>query len=85
MDKICKWWGHRLVPEAAEFYSVYICKRCGKYVEEDRGLREWLNLRWYFFLWNTRHKIADWRTWLRCPDCGLHFGKHDESQDHIPF
>lgn len=35
-----------------------------------------------------RDRLRGWlkskKDWWKCPDCGLRFGKHDDS-DHIPF
>jgi len=33
--------------------------------------------------WETRRRIVTW--WRPCPDCGMKFGKHNESVDHPPF
>lgn len=38
------------------------------------------------FWWRCRvRKVDDFRAWLRCDECGMRFGKHDEEVEHSPF
>lgn len=34
-------------------------------------------------LWHWKRKFDGW--WHRCSDCGMRFGRHDESIAHLPF
>jgi rubredoxin len=81
----CRIWGHDLDEEAAYYYAVYSCRRCGNVYDDDKGLREWIKLGW----WLAARWIADrwwsWQLWWRCTECGGRFGRHDDSYDHIPF
>jgi len=80
---LCRLFGHRYHPEAAEYYSIYDCRRCGCQEYENIG---WLpRMAWKFELWkqDTVKGIKTW--WGPCSDCGGRFGRHDDSKDHIPF
>lgn len=84
-NQVCKWWGHDMCEEALHYYAVFECRRCGKVYESDTGIREWLRVRlWLAQQWLER-EWASWKYWYRCSDCGRRFGKHDDSQDHLPF
>lgn len=85
MNRICKWWGHDLNEEAAYYYAVYECRRCGKVYDDDYGLREWLKLAWWRSVDWWRSYYGSWIRWWRCFECGGRFGKHDDSHDHLPF
>ena len=82
---LCRLWGHALNEEAAYYYAVFSCDRCGDVYEQDTGLREWVKVRWWLASQRVKSELKDWRYWLRCSDCGRRFGRHDDSQDHIPF
>lgn len=85
MNLLCRFWGHDPHPEAAEFYCVYDCRRCGELYDQDMGLREWAKVRWWHLCYWASLRIAAWRYWLRCTDCGKRFGRHDDNADHLPF
>lgn len=84
MTILCKLWGHKLNEEAAYYYSVYHCDRCGDVYEEDTGLRERLRIQWWRLRQATAQRWHSLMYWLKCSECGLRFGKHDDS-DHLPF
>jgi hypothetical protein len=75
---ICWWSGHERCQSAAIHDH---CCQCGVYIPDtypDLGMRvrlqDWL-----------RNKRQLFREWLRCPDCGRRFGRHDDSMEHLPF
>lgn len=82
---LCRILGHAWEPVAAKFYCVYLCERCLHEGYSDGSIRERVSLR----LWIWRNRLSEqthrWRAWLTCSDCGKHFGRHDESADHLPF
>lgn len=71
--------------DAAHYYGVFECDRCGKCYDQDYGLRERLFVYRYLFWRWYYERVGSWRNWLKCSDCGRRFGRHDESQDHLPF
>ena len=79
----CRIFGHLWSPEAAEYYHVYYCDRCGY-----EGLYDdpsWIHrITWRWRLW-LKDKRRDWRQWWKCSDCGWHCGRHDPNDEHLPF
>lgn len=83
---ICKWWGHDLNEEAAYYYNVYDCRRCGLVYDDDRGAREWIKIGWWRASEWVRGRWYSLRFWWRCDECGGRLGRHDyERFDHLPF
>lgn len=83
MNPICKYWSHATADEQDNSPT---CARCGDDwwtidSRGDIGLRQHLSL----WRWTARINIRQAREWLTCPDCGKHFGRHDESVEHLPF
>lgn len=85
-DKLlCRIWGHKLHPESARYYAWYNCERCHMDIT-DVDFGGWLRLRLIYIRNDIRDAWWRFQGWIGpCPDCGLHFGKHDETQDHILF
>lgn len=84
MNLLCKLWGHRYHPEGMEFYCIYDCMRCGHH-DYQAGPREWIwGKVWRLQQWGKRNRWGFWWCY-KCTDCGLRFGRHDDSFDHIPF
>jgi len=82
MNWICKVFGHDFDQEAAIYYSVYHCDRCGS--NDGWEARALAHFRWRIQL-AARDAWHSFKCWLRCPDCKKLFGRHDDSSDHIPF
>jgi uncharacterized C2H2 Zn-finger protein len=82
---LCKILGHKLDAEAAHYYGVFHCDRCGTVYERDVGVREWIRVRLALARYWLRELVVDARQWVRCSDCGRRFGRHDDAADHIPF
>ena len=83
---MCRIWGHDLNPEASYYYALCYCNRCVHEVPEDEtGLREWLGVRFWLLRRSIAYTVSSWRAWITCPECGLHFGRHDQKVDHLPF
>ena len=82
MNWICKVFGHDYHVDAARYYGVYDCERCGTECGDEPGLlrrRFWEAKDW------TMRKYFNFKHWLRCDECGLMFGKHSDKYDHLPF
>ena len=79
---LCRIIGHDYHPEAAEYYNIYDCLRCG-HNDYEAG---WLEtLRWKFKIWRNDRIDYLRKRWNPCPDCGGRFGRHDDNVPHIPF
>lgn len=81
---ICRLIGHDFEPEAAHYYGLYSCRRCG-YEDRDGRPPSWLEVVRYRLRGWIRDRRHDFRKWWKCSDCGRHFGRHDETVDHLPF
>lgn len=84
-NRLCRLFGHHWNPEGAHYYCVYHCERCGHEGYEDGSWRERIGVRVWVIQQAIGQWIRSWRYWLRCDDCGRWFGRHDDSQDHLPF
>lgn len=83
MSKFLCWiFGHSYHEDAARYYAIYDCQRCGsKNTHEPSWLiRIWWDqkTRWSYLFFRLKH-------WYRCNECKQRFGKHDEKYDHLPF
>lgn len=84
-EVMCKLVGHQLDADASYYYSLDVCKRCGRELHhplryEHLMVRIRIGCRW----------IAERLNWFkefftRCPECGLRFHRHDDRFDHLPF
>lgn len=79
---LCKILGHKFDPAAAEYYYLFHCERCGQEVEGSVSLFEQIS-------WRIRMRFRGYLrphiSWLKCDQCGWHFGRHDPENDHLPF
>lgn len=84
MNPICKIWAHDYEDDNYNSpYGVFQCKRCGTVTDynEDYDAGS-LNLS--DKLWRKWSRIRDWFTYKtryfrKCHDCGMRWGKHDDS------
>jgi len=72
----CAWRGHDPVNPVNEGWHCQDCEDPLSYyqVVTHRGLKTRIKDRWSLFA-----------VWLKCPDCGKRFGRHDDDAEHIPF
>ena len=77
----CRIFGHKWDPDAAEFYRVYWCERCGT-EEYEHSTGEMIS--WRIRMW-VRDTWWSWRKWWRCRDCGRHCGRHTKECEDVPF
>lgn len=87
MNWRCRWLWHHYDEIGADCYCVYYCTRCGHEQGNEPGILP--RLAWRVRLWWHERVIEGARRrlewFLPCRDCGRWFGRHDDSQDHIPF
>ena len=84
MNPICKIWAHDYEDNNYNSpYGVFQCKRCGTVTDynEDYDAGS-LNLAGK--LWRKWTRFKDWfyrktRYFRKCHDCGMRWGKHDDS------
>lgn len=76
----CWWRGHDvMVPPGSG--CEWFCEHCGRWIDyhtvvtKDGGMVARLR--------ELRKRWAVW--WMPCEDCGKRFGRHGETQDHVPF
>lgn len=81
----CRWWGHAIDPVASHYYSLTYCARCDCPVYECPGVRERIRIRWFLVRTWIHAEAYRLRDWVTCSDCGHHWGRHDETVDHLPF
>jgi hypothetical protein len=88
----CKVFGHKLDEFSTVFYYVDRCYRCSEYGAGctkdvyDAGWREWIKVKWWYAGLRARNAWIDYTRWFRrCGSCGLRFGKHDGTVEHLPF
>lgn len=71
---ICWYFGHDLNNCSNEWY----CVSCDEYIDYDETIKD-----------SVKYKLSQWwarkKNWIKCPDCGLKFGRHDNNYDHLPF
>lgn len=70
---ICKWKGHDLATGTG-FY----CERCHQEIDYNEFTKDTIRERVIAYCKRLK-------TWWKCEECGVRFGKHDDSVDHIPF
>lgn len=86
----CNIVGHRYDPEADAF-GVTQCLRCGASdyygpeidLNQPWHIRAIEGLRWLWFP-GLRRRLRRLGEWLKCPDCGGRFGRHDADRC-LPF
>lgn len=81
----CRWWGHAIDPTASYYYGVDYCVRCNDSVDGCTGVREWIWVRWCLARDWLNRKVHRLRDWITCSDCQHHWGRHDDTIDHLPF
>lgn len=83
----CWLWGHKFHPDAAMYYNLFDCERCGfccegcptRWEEASYRIRGWWDDQCRYWAWKR------WREWWKCSDCGWRCGRHDPNTDHVPF
>lgn len=79
---ICRIFGHKYEP-VQEYYGHAHCERC---TYDSQHFEPSLIVGWAWsikrFYLESRNKLGHWIT---CPDCKMHFGRHDPNHDHLPF
>lgn len=83
---VCRLIGHAWHREAAQFMCLYECTRCQHVGYEGRSILERIQQ----VLWWWSHRFDNevkrpLKGWLKCRECGLRFGRHDDNIDHLPF
>lgn len=86
MKTACKILGHRLDVDSSYYYGLDICTRCQEEFIGQPLHVEYMKVRAVV----ASRVLRDWALWLsslpkKCPDCGKRWGRHDDSQDHLPF
>ncbi|HVT36973.1 MAG TPA: hypothetical protein VHE37_15390 [Nevskiaceae bacterium] len=82
---LCSTLGHRLHAESAHYYHVLHCDRCHREVYGDTGWRERIKVSVSITVATIQRRAADVAHWWKCGDCGRHFGRHNETVEHLPF
>ena len=83
---LCEILGHKINPDAFYSYGLHYCERCQEEVDPNEvGIVEWIRLKIYIKTGTLRMNYRLFKEWLKCPDCGKHFGRHDAEVDHLPF
>ena len=83
--RLCRLWGHAWETDAAEYYRVYYCERCGHEGEACNSWRERFSVKLRVWMRCLRELARASRQWVRCRECGRWLGNHDDRFDHVPF
>lgn len=81
----CPILGHEIRTDVLFFEGLEYCVRCDEPQPQRARL---LDVPEYFLWkikWNIKYRYRSLKDWVTCTKCGCHFGKHDETVDHIPF